>query len=251
MKETNILHKRLAVQLCGIFVAAERENFQSRLEELLPELVKLLDVTHSELEDRDSDLLVIQTHYAIVKMTQHCPIGLQNVCYIDATDNLWSKVIHNLLHPHLWIRTLSARLIGTLLGWHKVEELVASALTQSEAAPKTYLMGKDTAAKLRSLASDSVAQLQSEQLDNQLVDQVIKNLVFLGKVASRLPSPPPKSQVEASEVKDNREKSLNLPWLTGKLRRELHAEVALNAKIPTKVVYLIFFHLKSLFFPNT
>ena len=238
MKGKNDLHKRLAVQLCGIFVAAERENFESRIEAVLPSLVKLLDVTHSELEDRDSDLLLIQTHYAIIKMTQHCPVGLQNVSFIDNTDKLWEKVIHNLLHPHLWIRTLGARLVGTLLGWHKVDELAAYALTPSETAPKSYLMCTATAARLFSLTSDSVAQLQSEQLDSQLVDQVIKNLVFLGKVASRLPSP---NQVEASEEEekeDKKEKSLNLPWLTGKLRRELHAEVALNPKVPTKVVSL-------------
>ena len=235
MKEKNPLHRRLAVQLCGIFVAAEKENFALRMDSLLPEFVKLLDVTHSELEDRDSDLLLIQTHYAVIKMTQHCPTGLQSVSHVDLADNLWAKIIQNLLHPHIWIRTLSARLVGTLLGWHKVDELAACALTKSDIEKRTYLMCPDIGTRLHSLASDSVGQLQSEQLDSQLVDQVVKNLVFIGKVASRMPSPNLNHE-EISEEEEKKEKSLSLPWLTGKLRRELHVEVALHPKIPTKVL---------------
>lgn len=233
-------HKRLAVQLCGIFVAAEGARFEFRMKELLPELIKLLDKPHSELEDRDGDLLLIQAHYAIIKMAQHCPLGLQNADNIELTDELWVKIIHHLTHPHLWIRTLSARLVGTLLGWHKAEELAAYYSNPTEGTARTYFLCPDLASRLRSLASDSVAQLQSEQLDNQLADQVVKNLVFMGKVAIRMPQ-------SSNEEQDVKSKPPTLPWLTGKLRREINAEVVLRPKIPIKVNLRFAFELSNTF----
>lgn len=220
-------HKRLAVQLCGIFASAEGSCFEFRLKELLPEFIKVLDRVHSETEDREADLLLIQAHYAIIKIAQHCPAGLRNVDLIDLTDELWNKIIHHLAHPHLWIRTLSARLVGTLLGWHKVDELASFFASPTEGATRTYFLCPDLASRLRSLASDSVAQLQSEQLDDQLADQVVKNLVFIGKVANRIPA--------EGQEKELGTKLPTVPWLTGKLRREINAEVALRPKTPTKV----------------
>jgi hypothetical protein len=54
------------------------------------------------------------------KMSQHCPDGLR---ILESTDDLWTRIIQHSLHPHLWVRTLSARLVGTLLDWHEVEDV--------------------------------------------------------------------------------------------------------------------------------
>lgn len=187
----------------------------------------MLDKIHSEVEDRDGDLLLIQAHYTITKIAQHCPNGLQNADNIELTDEMWNKVIHHLVHPHLWIRTLSARLVGTLMGWHKVDELASFVTNPVDRTVRTYFFCPDVSSRLRSLASDSVAQLQSEQLDNQLADQVIKNLVFIAKVANRITA--------VDEEKELGVKPPTVPWLTGKLRREINAEVALRPKTPIKV----------------
>lgn len=216
--------------MCGIFAAAEGAGFEFRMKELLPEIVKLLDKTHSdseEREDRDYDLLLIQTMYTIIKMAQHCPAGLQHEDNVGVVDELWGKVIYHLTHPHLWIRTLSSRLVGTLLGWHKVDEVAAYITKPSEEVTRTYLLCPDVAKRLRSLSRDLVAQLESESLENQLADQVIKNLVFIGKVANRIPT--------SDAEEDSKIKAPTLPWLTSRLRREVNAEVVLRATTPTKV----------------
>lgn len=227
MKGNNVSHKRLAIQLCGIFAAAESSRFDFRLKDLIPEIVKLLEVEHSDNEDHESDRLIIQTNYAIIKIAQHCPSGLQNPEIADSTDEMWDKIVHHLMHPHLWIRALSARLTGSMLGWHKVDDLAQYILEPSATAKRTYLTNPKVAERLINLATNCIGQLKSEELDHQLADQVIKNLVFVGKIANRLPSK------EDDEDKKNR--SPSIAWLTKKLRNEVNAEVALRPKIPTKV----------------
>lgn len=234
LRGNNTSHKRLAVQLCGIFVAAEKSTFEFRLKELLPDIVKLLDQTHSDSdgrEDREADLMLIQTFYTIIKMTQHCATGLQSEDNIDVAEQMWGKIIHHLVHPHLWIRTLSSRLVGILLGWHKPDELATYITSPTEKVTRSYLLCGEISKRLRSLARDLVIQLQSDLLDNQLADQVIKNLVFIGKVANRIPA----DDAEA----DAKIKAPSLPWLTGKLRREINAEVVLHPTTPTKVTSLL------------
>lgn len=188
----------------------------------------MLDVEHSDTEDRDSDLLLIQTNYAISKMAQHCPSGLQNPEIADSTDELWDKISYHLMHPHLWIRALSARLTGSMLGWHKVDDLANYIIDPSIEAPRTYLTNPKVAERLISLATNSLDQLKSEELDHQLADQIIKNLVFIGKIANRLPL--------REDDEDKKNRSPSVPWLTKKMRNEVNAEVALRPKTPTKVI---------------
>jgi U3 small nucleolar RNA-associated protein 20 len=230
LRDSNLAHKRLAAQLCGIFAAAEGVKFEFRMRELLPEFIQILEPLEKDNEDRDADLLLIQTFYTIIKIAQHCPIALRNPDYADLTDDLWTRVIQQMLHPHLWIRTLSARLVGTMLGWHKVEDVAACVSNQatSDDVSRSYLISPDhVAGRLRSLASESVGQLQSGILETQLADQVIKNLVYIAKIANRLP--PANAEQELGTT------APTLPWLTGKLRREINAEVALRAQTPIKV----------------
>ena len=72
-----------------------------------------------------------------------------------------------------------------------------------------------------------MGQLQSDVLEKDLAKQVVKNLVFIAKVANRLPPSGAEQELGATVP--------TLPWLTGKLRREINAEVALRAQTPIKV----------------
>ena len=191
-------------------------------------MIRLLQASDFDKEDRDADLLVIQILYCIAKISQHCPGGLRNADLADTTDELWNCIVNHLQHPHVWIRTLSARAVGTLLGWHKAEQVAAHIASPADDSVRTYLTCPEAASRLRSLASESIAQLQSSLLDQQLADQVVKNMVFIAKVAIRIPD----AGEQASELATA---PPSLPWLTGKLRREIHAEVALRPKIPIKV----------------
>lgn len=272
LRGSDLSHQRLAAQLSGIFVTVERENFQFRMKELLPEIVKLLDKSHSDSaneENRDSDLLLIQTLYAIIKMTQHCPSGLKDEANADIVNTMWEKIIYHLVHPHMWIRSLTSRLVGTLLGWYKPEEVANYIIKPSEGVVQSFLFCKDAPSRLHSLALDLITQLQSNMLDNQLADQIIKNLVFIGKVANRTTAlnnvkagrleenlnendsgdqeenvgeedeeeqESEEEPEEKEDLKSSKNKVPTLPWLTAKLRREVNCEVVRQPRTPTKVV---------------
>ena len=278
LSKPDVSLKRMAVQFFGVFVEAEKGKFEPRLKELLPELIKLLELSSGsggEEENREVDLLLIKVQYTLLKMMEHCGAGVKKVDIIDITDALWDRIVQHLMHPHVWIRTLSARLVGTLLGWHNVNELATYATNPSLEVSRTYLLCPELTVRLRSLASVSVAQLQTGLLDNQLADQVVKNLVFIAKIANRIPvtasdqkekslidhqeedNEKDKDQQEDDEKdkdqqendeedkvheevngKEGKEKVLSPPtliWLIGKLRREINAEVNLRPTIPIKV----------------
>ena len=225
----DVSFKRLAIQLFGVFAEAEKAKFECRLNELLPELINLLEPRTDESENRDFDLLLIKVNYTLLKIMEHCPVGVKKIEIIDITNELWDRIVQHLKHPHVWIRTLSARLVGTLLGWHDVDDLAAHVTNPSREISPTYLLCPEIAARLRSLASTSVEQLQSDMLDNQLADQVMKNLVFIAKVTNRIPA--------SVQEEDANNTAPTLTWLTGKLRREINAEVKLRPTVPIKVRY--------------
>lgn len=219
--------KRMAVQLFGVFAEAKKVKFECRLTELLPELIKLLELRTDESENRELDLLLIKVNYTLLKIMEHCAVGVKKVELIDVTNELWDRIIQQLKHPHVWIRTLSARLVGTLLGWHNVDDLVAYAANPSHEISPTYLLCPEFAVRLHSLASASLDQLQSEMLDDQLADQVVKNLVFIAKIANRI--------APSAQEGDTASSTPTLAWLTGRLRREINAEVKLRPTVPIKV----------------
>jgi hypothetical protein len=94
----------------------------------------------------------------------------------------------------------------------------------SDDVGRSYLISPDhVAGRLRTLASESVGQLQSEIFN--LAERVVKNLVFIAKVAN---------------CWANSERALGIttptfPWIFGRLRRKINAEVALGPKIPINV----------------
>lgn len=249
LRDANMKHKQLAVDLCGIFVSAEKEKFEFRLKDLLPQLVTILEPRTDETENRELDLLLIKTHFTLIKITHHCAVGMRKADIVDITEELWNRIIHHMLHPHVWVRIHSAKLISTLLGWHKVDELGAYIANPSEEIPRTYLTCPESAARLRSLASVSVSQLQPGFLNNQLADLVVKNLVYIAKVANRIAP----SDGEREKESLTSTSAPTLPWLIAKLRREIHSEVALRPTIPIKVCSIIICnndHLIGTFYPH-
>jgi hypothetical protein len=76
-----------------------------------------------------------------------------------------------------------------------------------------------------------VGQLQSEILYNKLAEQDVKNLLFIEKVANRLP--PVNAEQELGTT------APTFPWVISRLRREINAAVTLRPKILIKVKRLL------------
>ena len=84
---------------------------------------------------------------------------------------LWKAVRGHLLYPHLWVRTSSARLLGTLFA------------ASQDAIAKADLPERHPLAtpNLLDMAQKSCLQLKSPALDDGLAMQIVKNLFFAAK----------------------------------------------------------------------
>ena len=91
--------------------------------------------------------------------------------------------------------------------------------------------------QLEELAVAFISQLQSQYLNEELANQVIKNLVFIAKVA-KLNSQSTNANIEEAEDSENdntSQKRLSVPWLVRKMVREANHEAVSNTKTTIKV----------------
>ncbi|XP_038061553.1 small subunit processome component 20 homolog isoform X2 [Patiria miniata] len=231
LHDDNPAHQHLASQLCGIFVDAEEAGFQRRLDDILPQIqehikpdglqkdgMSAMETDDTSVEERHTDHMLFNLLSALAKMIKHCSI-IGNKAYTDTLNAIWDSIQSHLLHPHSWVRLVSAQLFGHLFA-SKQPDIIAG--TMLKAASGTWTtntsanenrMGKKTKRKrkadkerggvtgkmeaveyplnhgqeiVRELVFTFCKQFQSALLNKDLGDQVVRNLVFLGKVIHRL-----------------------------------------------------------------
>jgi len=89
----------------------------------------------------------------------------------------WSLVTSHLLYPHAWVRTAACRVLGLLFAALPV---IAPRADLTDDHPASLVGMQDVTKKLS-------AQLKSENLDEVLSMQVVKNLFFSGKCFCAMP----------------------------------------------------------------
>ncbi|KAI0364814.1 hypothetical protein BV20DRAFT_955431 [Pilatotrama ljubarskyi] len=134
----------------------------------------------------------------------------------------WSSVVALLLFPHAWVRTAASRLLGALFA---VLPPRAPRSDLADSSPFSRVGMKEIAAKLS-------LQLKSDNLDETLSLQVVKNLFYIGKCFYELQLP----ARDAAADKEDSERDMSgdelssdeedtaaaggdhpLPWLFSKL----------------------------------
>ncbi|XP_057326946.1 small subunit processome component 20 homolog [Microplitis mediator] len=145
MEDVNLLHRRLAVQLCGIFVSVEKESFEGHLEAVLPLILKQFRADDSEngeeggrfvlkktrrnnqvdIKDleRVKDHLVFQTLQLTLKISSSCQVFLKSDKYADKVQTLGEYSQSFLAHPHLWVRLAAIQQIAFILAAIDEEKL--------------------------------------------------------------------------------------------------------------------------------
>ncbi|KAJ2918304.1 hypothetical protein MD484_g2111, partial [Candolleomyces efflorescens] len=140
----------------------------------------------------------------------------------------WSLVTEHLLFPHAWVRTAGCRALGQLLAAYPLgssENQVANAIASSPIFDAEH---PSSVGPLRKLAGRLCDQLKSEHLDGTLGLQVVKNLIWIGRLwllqASEDNGPVSLAEPEDSEDEEedaaaqkSQESLGNLPWLFSKL----------------------------------
>ncbi|XP_035727395.1 small subunit processome component 20 homolog isoform X1 [Vespa mandarinia] len=252
LKDSQIIHRRLAAQLCGIFVVVEKETFESRLANILPILLQQfhdnIDALkkpepghyvklHSEREEikkrkqnsnikdpeRLKDHHLYQVLQLLLKISGQCPGFLKNKKYNEEISSFAEHSQSLLAHPHLWVRLGATQLIGFILSVLDVKKIVELIKNPEEHATIESYIYSNPVDTLKSLSLDLIAQLQPDMMFEELADQVVKNLIFLGRILKSFESPNIVNSDNEDENKDGN--VLSLSWLMRRLRKSVNIEV--------------------------
>ncbi|XP_035476215.2 small subunit processome component 20 homolog [Scophthalmus maximus] len=263
--------RRLGAQVCGLFVEVEEERFTRRLDDLLPLLEKEInpdkyDDIEEEQDEKGADRLLFSYLNLITKLGQHCSL-LELSKPHDTLFRIWGHIEAHLRYPHCWVWLTASQLFGQMFAAQQAEQLVAvwrgeGGDTSSQSVAIAFITS-NLDKKIRELALSFCHQLQSKFLDTASGEQVIKNLLFVGKVIYLI-SPESDAtplqgdveeeqrengdeeegeldeegereedkQEEEEEDKDNRPPSLL--WLIRKLSLMAKREAANSPKVPLK-----------------
>ncbi|XP_074554208.1 small subunit processome component 20 homolog [Halichoeres trimaculatus] len=207
--------RRLGAQICGLFVEVEEGRFASRLDDLLPLLEKEInpdnyDDIEEEQEEKGADRLLFSFLTLVSKLNKHCGL-LELTKPLETLHHIWGYIEAHLRYPHCWVWLTASQLFGQLFAAHQAEQLVTVWRGEEvDASPQpvaTSFITSGLDKKMRELALSFCHQLQSKFLDTASGEQVIKNLLFVGKVIYLI-SPesditPPEEEMKEEEEKEN------------------------------------------------
>ncbi|XP_011686919.1 PREDICTED: small subunit processome component 20 homolog isoform X2 [Wasmannia auropunctata] len=246
LSDSTIRYRTLAAQLCGIFVTVEQNDFDSRLPQLLPLLLKQF-YNHFSVSDtvefskypmlpnakpndpnskdeRTKDHHIIQVLQLLLKIARYTSF-LTNEKYKNSIDCFAEYCQSLLAHPHLWARLAAAQMIGFVLAALDVDKVVELLNNpESDGVHEGYLYSRP-GETLKSLILDLVAQLYPDMTFEQLADQVVKNLIFIAKMLNSVEASAAKDDEQDDKNKAANSNNLSLLWLIRRLRKAVNIEI--------------------------
>ncbi|KAI9614008.1 hypothetical protein H4Q26_009862 [Puccinia striiformis f. sp. tritici PST-130] len=167
--------RRTALQLIGVTVDVRGAEDKMRLVKVHSMIRLTLEKIGDEFVEEESDVTSESTaldwqtvYYSLQVLSKLYNIDNSLICHSTPDNKFpeWSTIQKLLLFPHTWVRSSAARLIGTLLG------------AATEEQQQVWLFQTNN---LLVIAQKSSLQLRSQQLDDTLALQIVKNLFFLLK----------------------------------------------------------------------
>ncbi|KAL3285278.1 hypothetical protein HHI36_019388 [Cryptolaemus montrouzieri] len=226
--DKNISHRRLAAQLCGIFVAVEKAYFENRFPQILPIILRQFGLNENpgqfvkikkdeEEVDNEEKTRIRDHHYfqvlqLLLKLCGQCPGFLKQK---KTVNNLAFYCQSLLNYPHDWVRLAACQFLGFVLASTDIEHL--SCLLLEDKQDDSGYLTNDPNNCIKSLALDLCDQLQPGNLKSDLAEQVIKNLVFIARVLEKVP------------IQGEESKKVNLLWLSKRIRKIVYSEIIENS----------------------
>ncbi|KAL5531823.1 UTP20 [Sanghuangporus sanghuang] len=195
---------RVSSQLYGLILDALKLDARSYLTSLLDDVNDKVRTSAISLEAFDEGVneetgvsdsawqIPYQALLTLSKVFLHFPYLLS-----EHDKVAWSSVSSLLLHPHAWVRTASSRLFGTLFS-------VAPVRPPDEHLTDDFPL---SLYGMRGLANAFSLQLKSENLDQGLALQIVKNLFYVGKCFYAIPLPEADSGKKGMDVEDSSDES--------------------------------------------
>ncbi|KAH0641401.1 hypothetical protein KY285_037987 [Solanum tuberosum] len=166
-----------AAQVLGLLIEVLKDGFQKYIDSLLPVMRNILQSAVNVLTNKQVDLPNDATisswkeaYYSLVlfeKILNQFP----KLCFRKDLEDLWEAICELLLHPHLWLRNISNRLVACYFA------TVTEACKENLELPQeTYFLMRPS--RLFLVATSLCCQLKVLQTDDAASDLITQNLVF-------------------------------------------------------------------------
>nr|CAD7412973.1 unnamed protein product [Timema poppensis] len=210
----------------------------------------------SEEEQHQHDHRLFQTLQTINKICEHCPALLSDAKWSETVQALagtsttsscdvhlakWSETVQALAdnaqlflaHSHEWVRLAGAQLLGHVFSSLDPQQIAAAAVSGTGASTGVLLTRPRS--ELRSLVLDLCAVLQLGNTLPELVEQVIKNLVFLARVLQGVSEQDTQTRDQGADcaMDDDEDESrikISLAWMIRRMRRIVNTEIIQTPK---------------------
>lgn len=222
-------------------VQVEKDDFDSRLDNLIP--ILLLQFTpglrlnepgrfvrvryENETDFADEDVQRMRDHHLfqvlqlLLKLCVACPTFLTRTEQIED----FAKYAQSFLgYDHQWVRLAAAQFIGFVMTKLNTEYIAKLYLKNKTEPGYLSSMPRED---IKSLTLDLCAQLQVDNVNEQIVEQAVKNLIFVARILKELPLTKDSLKDEDDEDENvTGNQRINLIWLVRRLRKVVFAEIS-------------------------
>lgn len=169
---------RTALQLYNLYLGANQEKGENELPVLRMHITQILKVNLADVANADWELMYFSLQ-TFTKLTQlyHAPTMAPDFA------SLWTSVPRCLLFPHGWVKLSAAKLLGILYADFARKNADAKELELPlQGSGGLKLKGEEIAGMTRA----HLALLRVPNVGEELADQSVKNLIFLGRTIGKI-----------------------------------------------------------------
>ncbi|XP_022846936.1 small subunit processome component 20 homolog isoform X2 [Olea europaea var. sylvestris] len=167
-----------SAQVLGLLVEVMSKGFEKHLSSVLQAMRRILQsaVTAITCEQDLSDEAVItwwkEAYYSLIMFEKILDkFKFHYLCFDRDLEDTWETICVFLLHPHLWLRKISNRLVSFYF-----KEVTETCNKNKEMSPETFILMRPS--RLFSIAASLCCQLKVPLIDDMAGDLIEKNLVF-------------------------------------------------------------------------
>uniref|UniRef100_A0A915I2J9 U3 small nucleolar RNA-associated protein 20 C-terminal domain-containing protein n=1 Tax=Romanomermis culicivorax TaxID=13658 RepID=A0A915I2J9_ROMCU len=233
-----LAHKKLAAQLLCLLAVDDKlmdANLVKKSTNACLNVLENLSIKYKLLDDEEQEeaqqkSLIDHVVYLILVFFEKLfteQVNLIRESNLRSIINrIWQQILKLLDHPHLWVQHSTCRLIGSFLGCYKPEEIAQYSCKPSTSSDQDYLL-ENCRPVIKTLCLSFIQRLRMAECKEDLAEQIIKNIVFIGRCIRLISKKgDDSSTLRRQEVDSDKDYRASLKWLTVQMGRICRFEIA-------------------------
>lgn len=188
---------RAALQLYNLYLEVNQQKGENELPVLRMHIARILKANLADVANADWELMYfsLQTFTKLTQLYHTFTMALDFA-------SLWASVSQCLSFPHGWVKLSAAKLLGTLYADFARKNADAEELELPlQGSGGLRLKGEDMIGMTRAL----LTLLRVPNVSEELANQSVKNLIFLGRTMGKIPSLCRQADEQRPETEDDYE----------------------------------------------